>query len=103
MAMYSLNGRQTGSVRIIDAPAARPVVGDLDGDGVNDIILVGRRGRMTGYIVSEDVGGEIILMTVLAVLVAMLTVMNSAETKHAKSAAAFGVASRLRLRKRATD
>lgn len=44
MALLDRSGRLAASAALRDAPVAKPVVEDVDGDDVHDVVLLSRRG-----------------------------------------------------------
>ncbi|CAM9930767.1 unnamed protein product, partial [Scytosiphon promiscuus] len=74
MCIYSRRGRLMGSTPLISGPSQRPVVGDFDGDGMADVLIVGRSGAASGYALSPDPGVRMLFVAVLALAAAMLLV-----------------------------
>lgn len=63
-----------GSTPIVVPPSQRPVVGDFDGDGLADVLVVGWGGGVTGYALTPDPGVRALFVAVLALAAAMLVV-----------------------------
>lgn len=63
-----------GSTPLISGPSQRPVIGDFDGDGMADVLIVGRSGAAAGYTLSPDPGVRVLFVGVLALAAAMLLV-----------------------------
>lgn len=63
-----------GSTPLVVGPSQRPVVGDFDGDGMADVLVVGWGGAAVGYALTPDPGIRALFVAVLALAAAMLIV-----------------------------
>lgn len=74
MCVYDRWGRLVGSTPLVVGPSQRPVVGDFDGDGMADVLVVGWGGAAVGYALTPDPGIRALFVAVLALAAAMLIV-----------------------------
>lgn len=74
MCVYDRWGRLVGSTPLVVGPSQRPVIGDFDGDGMADVLVVGWGGAAVGYALTPDPGIRALFVAVLALAAAMLIV-----------------------------
>lgn len=74
MCVYDRSGRLVGSTPVVVGPSQRPVVGDFDGDGLADVLVVGWGGGAAGYSLTPDPGIRALFVAVLALAATMLVV-----------------------------
>lgn len=74
MIVYDRNGRLAGSTPLMAGPAQPPVIGDFDGDGIADVLIVGHGGTAAGYALAPDPGIRAMFVAVLVLVGAMLAV-----------------------------
>lgn len=77
MCVYDGAGRIVGSTVLAAGPSQRPVIGDFDGDGVADVVVVGWHGTTAGYALAPDPGMRALFVAVLVVIGTMLVVATS--------------------------
>ncbi|CBN74487.1 aldehyde dehydrogenase, putative [Ectocarpus siliculosus] len=111
MCVYDRGGRLAGSTPLAAPPSQRPVLGDFDGDGVADVLVVGWSGAVAGYALAPDPGVRAMFVAVLALVAAMLVVAavhvppppSSSSSRGGGRATQYGTGLAGGKSKRATD
>lgn len=73
VALVSRDGHVLSSAALPNTPIARPVIGDFDGDGVTDVIMI-TDDAILGYRVEEVASMQGMLVAVVVLIVLGVTV-----------------------------
>ena len=80
----------SGQAPLVSAPSQPPVIGDFDGNGIADVVILGRGGLVAGYTLAPDPGIRALFVAVLVLIGAMLVVAAVYVPPPASSARGFG-------------
>ncbi|CAN0000500.1 unnamed protein product [Ascophyllum nodosum] len=90
ICVYDREGRLSGQAPLVSAPSQPPVIGDFDGNGIADVVILGRGGLVAGYTLAPDPGIRALFVAVLVLIGAMLVVAAVYVPPPASSARGFG-------------
>lgn len=78
-AVISEHGHTLATFTLPDRPVVPLEIVDFNGDGLNDVIMIGSR-DVYGYVQMQDLGGQPFGMLVLCLIVAMGTIYAAQHT-----------------------
>mmetsp|Transcript_38520 Transcript_38520/g.49765 ORF Transcript_38520/g.49765 Transcript_38520/m.49765 type:complete len:718 (+) Transcript_38520:14-2167(+) len=77
-AIYSSSGSREGSGVLPQAPSTKPIIGDFNNDGINDIIFI-CEDALLGYSIHKALRTRFLLVLVFLILIALIVVIFSGQ------------------------